>query len=153
MFFRCGPFYYLIQLSSYDQVLTGVSRRGSIRSVSTILNTILHVRPSRPTNPSRNRWLPDPVWDMITTSWTHEPKHRCRASTMHRVFLMSSHQEPQNVKSGDSNTRNYRSTARAERSLKMEQDYRNIEKSFHRSPLRSNSCEIRSQILKDSSTT
>ena len=58
-------------------------------------------RLSRPINPLRNRWLRGPVWDVITTGWSHEPGRRCRLSAMHHVFLTSSQEEVRNVKLGD----------------------------------------------------
>jgi hypothetical protein len=94
---------HLIRFPRYDQVLTGVLpydindwdgmnaciRRGE--------------RPSRPTDPTQNRWLDDPVWDVITTCWSDKPNQRCELSVVHRVFSTSSLQYPNPDKPGDTN--------------------------------------------------
>jgi hypothetical protein len=51
-------------------------------------------RPPRPTDPSQNRWLQDPVWDMIATCWSDGPQQRCELPIMHHVFSMPSYQDP-----------------------------------------------------------
>ena len=58
---------------------------------------------TRPSRPSRNRWLQDPVWDVITTGWSHEPEERCKLSFMHDTFVMSSQRV---ADSGDTNNQN-----------------------------------------------
>jgi hypothetical protein len=51
------------------------------------------IRPSRPTDPSRNKWLQDPVWDAITTCWSDLPEQRYELSIVYRVF--SKHGQPE----------------------------------------------------------
>jgi hypothetical protein len=57
---------------------------------STEDNLITHIkhgrRPSRPTDPRRNQWLQDRVWDTITTCWSNKPYHRCGLSVVHHIF-------------------------------------------------------------------
>jgi hypothetical protein len=43
-------------------------------------------RPSRPTDPSQNKWLQDPVWDAITTCWSDLPEQRYELSIVYHVF-------------------------------------------------------------------
>jgi hypothetical protein len=43
-------------------------------------------RPLRPTDPSRNRWLQDHIWDTTTTCWSGEPQWRCEPSVVYHVF-------------------------------------------------------------------
>ena len=86
MFLCCEPSHYLIQLSRYDQVLTGRWSNDDHDSVPQDLGR--PKLPSRPTDPSQNRWLRDRVWDMIATCWNEEPRLRCELSVMRRVFSM-----------------------------------------------------------------
>jgi hypothetical protein len=44
-------------------------------------------RPSRPTNPNKNQWLQDPIWDTITTCWSDKPEQRCGLSVLYHIFL------------------------------------------------------------------
>jgi len=75
-------------------------------------------RPSRPINPRRNQRLQRPVWDVITTGWSHKPEERCELSVMRHAFLTSSQQEQEihDAKPGDLNTQHDRNTAIAETS-------------------------------------
>ena len=84
------PSYYFIRWFCCDQVLTGVlPYHGSDKNgITTRIRA--GKRPSRPTGRSRNRWLRDPVWDVITTGWSHEPENRCELSVMHNTFVTSS---------------------------------------------------------------
>ena len=90
MFLCCEISCYLIQSPRCDQVLTGIlPYDGSDRH--TIVEHIKRgVRPPRPADQRRNRWLQDPVWDVITTGWSETPEERCETSVVHRVFLASS---------------------------------------------------------------
>ena len=63
-------------------------------------------RPPRPVDPRQNQWLQDPVWNVITAGWHHEPEQRCELPVVYRVFLTSSHQ---NVESGELSAQNNRS--------------------------------------------
>jgi len=45
-------------------------------------------RPSRPTDPDQSRWLQDPVWDVITSGWHHQPEQRCQLSDMYNTFSL-----------------------------------------------------------------
>ena len=65
-------------------------------------------RPSRPKDPSQSRWLPGPVWDVITTGWSYKPEKRCELSVMNGVFSTSRQleQEVQGVEPGVLNTHN-----------------------------------------------
>ena len=81
------PSYNLIQSFLYDQVLTGVlpyygrNQKGMIACIRG------GKRPDRPIDASQ---LQDPVWDVITTGWSHEPEKRCELSVMRDAFVTSS---------------------------------------------------------------
>ena len=96
----------MIQSSRCDQVLTGVlPYRGSdVQNMVTRIRA--SERPFRPIYPSGNRWLPDPVWDIITTSWHDQPNQRCELPVIHDVLSSSSQQEVQHVKLGHLNLQN-----------------------------------------------
>ena len=144
----CEPRYCLTQLPRYDQVLTGIlPYDGSDGSV--IAWRIRHgARPSRPTDPTQNRWLPDPVWDVITTSWSHKPEHRCELPVVYRAFSTSSQQDVESVEPGDSTTRNGRGAAMTEGSWPLKQADRNVESSSQGSLLSSSSYGIRNLKCK-----
>jgi len=91
------PPYYLRQLTSCDQVLTGVLPYHGTNEENMLARIHAGERPSRPKNPRWNRRLQRPVWDVITTGWSHKPDERCELSVMHHVF--STHTKP-----GDLNT-------------------------------------------------
>lgn len=88
---------------TYDQVLTGELPYGNSNRVEIVRRITSGARPSRPTDRDQNRWLRDPVWDVITTCWRDEPRGRCELSVMHDTFLTSSRWEAQNAKLDDSN--------------------------------------------------
>jgi len=46
-------------------------------------------RPYRPIDASQ---LQDPIWDVITTGWSHEPEKRCELSVMRDTIVTSSQQ-------------------------------------------------------------
>ena len=98
--------YYLIQSPCCNQVLTGVLPYHGSDANDMITRIRAGERPSRPINPSQNRWLQDPVWDVITTGWHDQPKQRCELSVMYHTFSLSSQQEVQDFKSGDSSVQN-----------------------------------------------
>ena len=106
MCFFWKPSYCLIQLSRYDQVLTGVlPYRG--RSVTGMITDIrAGKRPSRPVHSVQSRWLRDPVWHVITAAWHDQPNQRCELSVMYHAFPPLSQQEVQHVESGDLNPQN-----------------------------------------------
>jgi hypothetical protein len=85
MFLCCGPSHYLIQLPRYDQVLTGIVPYDDSGFPSIFRRS---KRPSRPTDPSQNQWLQDPVWDTIVTCWSNKPEQRYELSVMHNTFSM-----------------------------------------------------------------
>lgn len=108
----------------FDQVLTGILAYGDHNG--TTLDIGYHVRPRRPTDPSQNRWLQDPVWDVITTGWNRKPEQRCELSAMYRVFSKHSRQEAQNVKLGDWNL-----TTELLPRLRLSQNRHNVGSSSH----------------------
>jgi hypothetical protein len=82
----------MIRFFHYDQVLTGVLPYG-ITEISDVIPCIRRgEKPSRPTDPTQNRWLHDPVWDMITTCWSDKLRRRCELPVMHHVFSTPSSQ-------------------------------------------------------------
>ena len=104
------PFYYeqschLIQFPRYDQVLTGVLPYDISDWGGAIAWLRRGKRPSRPTDPTQNQWLYDPVWDVITTCWSDKPKRRCELSVVHHVFSTSGLQNSEPDKPGDANVR------------------------------------------------
>ena len=82
------PSCYPIQIRSHnhDQVLTGILPYEDSNKGSVIADIRLGKRPPRPTDPSRNRWLQDHVWDMIETCWSNEPGQRSELFALHHVF-------------------------------------------------------------------
>ena len=115
-FLWCKPSCYSMRAFHCNQVLTGVLPYGG-SSKSTIIDDIRSgVRPIRPVDSSKNRWLWDPVWDVITNGWSAKPERRCELSVVHHVFSMSSQQEDQDPKPGDLNIQTD-DLAIAERSL------------------------------------
>jgi hypothetical protein len=85
------PFYYelschLIRFPRYDQVLTGELPYHLSDYHDVIACITGGKKPSRPTDPTQNQWLHDPVWDVITTCWSDKPKRRCGLSVVHHVF-------------------------------------------------------------------
>ena len=78
------PLFDTIALS--NQVLTGILPYGDSNIAGLIDDIRSGQRPLRPTNPSRNQWLQDPVWDAIVTCWKNEPALRYELSVVHDVF-------------------------------------------------------------------
>jgi len=133
--------YCLKQLSWCGQVLTGASSYNRYWDV-TLDGIRRGERPSRPTDRNRNRWLQDPVWDVITTGWSHEPEKRCELSVMHDTFVTASRQ---GVYSGDLNIWSNGNLTIAKTSQKPGQGNSNMGKSSHQLPLPSSFCKTRSQ--------
>ena len=52
-----------------------------------------------PKRPSHDRWLRDPVWNVIVAGWHPDPEKRCELSVMHNVFLTSSQLVVRNAES------------------------------------------------------
>ena len=90
-------------LPHYYQVLTGVLPHDGSNERDITACIRRGERPSRPTDPTQNRWLDDPVWDVITTCWSDKPDQRCEPSVIHRVFSTSSLQYVNPDKPGDVN--------------------------------------------------
>ena len=89
------------------QVLTGtLPYEDSDDQREIALRVVAGGRPTRPTDPSQNRWLPVPVWDVIATGWRSQPKQRCKLSVMHQVFLPPGQQGILGVNPGNLNARN-----------------------------------------------
>jgi len=86
------PPYYLKQSSRCNQVLTGALPYYRDDRSRTIASIRSGKRPPHPTGPNQNQWLWDPVWDMITTGWSHEPEKRCDLSVMHDILVTASEQ-------------------------------------------------------------
>lgn len=73
-------------------MLTGVVPYGEFEGSNPYLapHILSGRRPPRPTDPSQNRWLPNHVWDTITTCWSYDLKLRCELSVLCHVFSTSS---------------------------------------------------------------
>jgi len=104
---------YLTRLSRYDQVLTGVLPYLGSDVKDMITKIRAGKRPFRPINQSQNRWLQDPVWDVIRTGWHAHPNKRGEISAMYSIFSSPGQQEVPVVKPSDSNTRNEKNLTRA----------------------------------------
>jgi hypothetical protein len=114
-----------------------------------ITDVQLGKRPPRPTDPSRNRWLQDRVWGMITTCWSHKPEQRYKLPTVYHIFSGHDWQEDQpDVKRGNLNTHHDGELMIAERSQTLKQNNGSVGDSSHGSPLSSSFCESRSQKLR-----
>ena len=93
--------------SRYDQVLTGVLPYDDADDQYAIAARVRRgERPSRPTDPSQNQWLQDPVWDVISTGWRQKPKQRCSLSALHHQLSTSSQRGRRDTKLSDLNTQN-----------------------------------------------
>jgi len=100
------PSYYLIHLSHYNQVLTGVLPYHGRDVPDMIADIRAGKRPSRPIDSSQSRLLQDPVWKVITTGWHDQPNQRCELSVIYHTFSPSGQQEVPNFKPGDVNVQN-----------------------------------------------
>ena len=90
------------QSPCYDQVLTGILPYDHHNGPTIITHIRSGARPSRPTDPSQNRWLHDLVWDEITTGWSHKKDQRSQLSVMYNAFSTSASQQGvRNVKLGN----------------------------------------------------
>jgi hypothetical protein len=99
--FLCGePLCYLTQSPHYGQVLTGILPYDGRDKAHVVADIALGKRPPRPTDPSQNQWLQDPVWDMITACWSGESERRPKLSAVYRVFLKYGRREARNVERG-----------------------------------------------------
>lgn len=59
-----------------------------VRSESvTAYNVVSGRRPSRPDNPTADRWLTNPIWDAITRCWDQDPQLRLPTSLLCRAFF------------------------------------------------------------------
>jgi hypothetical protein len=108
MFLCCKLSYYLVQSPCYDQVLTGILPYGNNNRFRMAYNITYGKRPSRPTDPSQNKWLQDPVWDAIMTCWSDTPKQRYELSIVYHVFSGDGQLEAGNVRLGELNTHHNR---------------------------------------------
>jgi hypothetical protein len=95
-----------------NQVLTGILPYGGSNKHNVITDIGYGKRPSRPMDPSQNKWLQDRVWDTITTCWSADPGQRYKLSVVHRVFLGYDLQDAL----GNLNAHNDRNLTIAERS-------------------------------------
>jgi len=86
------PSYYLIQLSRYNQVLTGILPYHGSNVKDMITNIHAGKRSSRPIASSQGRLLEDPIWNVISTGWHDKPRRRCKLSAMTRTFSPPSQQ-------------------------------------------------------------
>ena len=89
-FLCCELPYYLIRLTYFHQVLTGVLPFDDEDRISVKKEIRLGRRPSRPTDPSRNQWLHDQIWDTITACWNGKPGQRPELSVVYHAFSTAS---------------------------------------------------------------
>ena len=95
MFLCCKLSYNLVQSPCYDQVLTGIFPYGSGGEDEMTYDIRRGIRPTRPTDPSQNKWLQDAVWDVITTCWSTQPEERYELSIVYHVFSKYGQREAQ----------------------------------------------------------
>ena len=134
----------------YDQVLTGVSPYHGSDKNDMITRICADERPSRPVDSGLGQLSQDPVWDVITAGWHHQPKQRCELSAMSHAFPPLSQQDVQNVKPGDLNIQHEGNLTTAKVFQKPKQD--NLGRSSHGSPLSSGFCRTLSQKYRDALT-
>ena len=133
-------------ITPFGQVLTGILPYDYSDRDNIAKRIGRGVRPSRPADRRRNQWLQDPVWDMITTDWSHELEQRCELSVMHHVFLTSSQEDVRNVELGDSSIQNNGNITVAESFRTFGQSGSTaVEGSSHGSPPFSSFCEIQTR--------
>jgi hypothetical protein len=87
----------MIRSPRCGQVLTGILPYDGIDRVNVFTDAALGTRPSRPMDPSQNKWLHDPVWDTISACWNGKPEERPKLSVVYRVFLRYGRREAQSV--------------------------------------------------------
>jgi len=87
------PSYYLIQLSRYNQALTGVLPYRGRNAKDMITDIHAGKRPSRPIYSIWSQLLRGPVWNVITTGWHGNPGQRCELSVMYSMFSSPTQQQ------------------------------------------------------------
>ena len=93
MFLCCELSCDLVHSPRHDQVLTGIPPDDDDNKATVIADIRPVRRPSRPLDPSQNRWLLDRVWDVIETCWSDKPERRYELPVVCHVFLTPSCQD------------------------------------------------------------
>ena len=73
--------------SPHDQVLSGVLPYSTGPETVIALQIATGDRPPRPDNPTANRWLLDPIWDVLQGCWGDVPESRFPISSLRRAFV------------------------------------------------------------------
>ena len=150
---------YLIQPPRYDQVLTGIVPFEDSYVGSVVADIRLGKRPPRPTDPTRNEWLHNHVWDVITTCWSDKPEQRSGLSALHHTFLTLSPQIAKSAKSarserkGNLTVQNGRNITVAKQFRMMKQRHSDAGQSFRGSRLSYRLCGVQTQGSRNLWTT
>ena len=84
-----NPCCYQTRPSRYVQVLTGILPYDDSDRDTIVRRIRSGERPSRPAGPNQNQWLQEPVWNAITSGWSHKPEQRCKLSVV--CYVLSTH--------------------------------------------------------------
>jgi hypothetical protein len=118
---------------------------------SVVADIRLGKRPPRPTDPARNEWLHNHVWDVITTCWSDKPEQRSGLSALHHTFSTLSPQIAKTAKSARSERQgnlivwNRRNITIAKQSRMTKQRHSDAGQSFLGSRLSYRLCEVQTQ--------
>ena len=83
--------------SSHGQVASGVLPYGAEPESVTALYIASGDRPPRPRSPIANRWLPDPIWEVLQGCWAQYPHSRLSIDSLHQAFVKSEPEQEVNV--------------------------------------------------------
>ena len=72
-----------------DQILSDVLPFGKRRESLIAFEIVSGERPPRPSNPTAECWLPDPIWDVIQSCWHQAPRSRLSVDLLHHAFVGS----------------------------------------------------------------
>jgi len=73
----------------HDKVLSGDLPYAGGRESVAAYNIVSGVRPPRPRTATADRWLPDPIWDVIRRCWNQAPRFRLTTELLYQEFAKS----------------------------------------------------------------
>ena len=83
--------------SSHGQVASGVLPYGAEPESETALYIVSGNRPPRPSSSIANRWLPDPIWEVLQGCWAQFPHSRLSIDSLYQAFVKSEPEQEVNV--------------------------------------------------------
>ena len=73
----------------HDQVLSGVLPYSAEPETVIALQIASGNRPAFPDNPTANRWLLYPIWDVLQDCWAQIPQYRSSIGLLYQAFVES----------------------------------------------------------------